>query len=92
MEQLIFNKVGKEYVAEFEATADFNLHIERDEPGILALYQRTTTSGEYAEIEGTREYRYKEVYDCDFIGSIYPKYIKVVSGVEVTKAEVTIKE
>lgn len=76
------------YVAEFEATADFNLHIEREEPGILALYQRTTISGKYAEIEGTREYRYKEVYDCDFTGSVYPKYIKVVSASEVVNAEV----
>lgn len=86
--ELIFQKQDKVWVAEFEATADFNLHIERDEPGILALYQRTTTSGEYAEIEGTREYRYKEVYDCDFIGSVYPKYIKVVSASEVVNAEV----
>ena len=86
--ELIFKKQDKVWVAEFKATADFNLHIERDEPGILALYQRTTTSGEYAEIEGTREYRYKEVYDCDFIGSIYPKYIKVVSASEVVNAEV----
>lgn len=80
------------YVAEFEATADFNLHIERNEPGILAIYQRTTTSGDYAEIKDTREYRYKEVYDCDFVGAIYPKYIKVVSQVEVTNAELTLKE
>lgn len=89
--ELNFIKENNNYVAEFEATADFNLHIERDEPGILALYQRTTTSGEYAEIEGTREYRYKEVYDYDFIGSIYPKYIKVVSSAEVTNAELTLK-
>lgn len=89
--ELNFIKENNNYVAEFEVTADFNLHIERDEPGILAMYQRTTTSGEYAEIEGTREYRYKEVYDCDFVGSIYPKYIKVVSGVEVTNAVLTLK-
>jgi hypothetical protein len=90
--ELNFIKENNNYVAEFEVTADFNLHIERDEPGILALYQRTTTSGEYAEIEGTREYRYKEVYDCDFVGAIYPKYIKVVSGVEVISAELTLKQ
>lgn len=89
--ELIFKKQDKVWIAEFEATADFNLHIERDEPGILALYQRTTTSGEYAEIEGTREYRYKEVYDCDFIGSVYPKYIKVVSSADVINAELTLK-
>lgn len=89
--ELIFSKQDKVWVAEFEATADFNLHIERDEPGILALYQRTTTSGEYAEIEGTREYRYKKIYDTDFVGAIYPKYIKVVSQVEVTNAELTLK-
>lgn len=89
--ELNFIKENNNYVAEFEVTADFNLHIERDEPGILALYQRTTTSGEYAEIEGTREYRYKEVYDCDFVGYIYPKYIKVMSANEPTMAVVTEK-
>lgn len=89
--ELNFIKENNNYVAEFEATADFNLHIERDEPGILALYQRTTTSGEYAEIKGTREYRYKEVYDCDFVGAIYPKYIKVVSSADVINAELTLK-
>lgn len=87
--EIEFEKLNGVYTAEFEAVSDFNLHIERDEPGILAIYQRTTTSGEYAEIEGTREYRYKEVYDCDFTGAIYPKYIKVVSASEVTSAEVT---
>lgn len=89
--ELNFIKENNNYVAEFEATADFNLHIAREEPGILAIYQRTTTSGDYAEIEGTREYRYKKVYDCDFVGAIYPKYIKVVSSAEVTNAELTLK-
>jgi hypothetical protein len=89
--EIKFEKLNNAYVAEFEVTADFNLHIERNEPGILTLYQRTTTSGDYAEIEGTREYRYKEVYDYDFVGAIYPKYIKVVSGVEVINAELTLK-
>jgi uncharacterized BrkB/YihY/UPF0761 family membrane protein len=33
-----------------------------------------------------------KVFDSDFTGVIYPKYIKVVSGVEVINAELTLKQ
>lgn len=90
--ELNFIKENNNYVAEFEVTADFNLHIERNEPGILAMYQRGTLSGEYAEVKEVRECMYDKVFDTDFATFVYPKYIKVVSGVEVISAELTIKE
>lgn len=90
--QLTFNKVNNIYVAEFEATSDFNVHIERITHGMLAFYQRTTTSGEYAEITDLKQLIRDKVFDTDFAAFVYPKYIKVVSGVEVTTATVTFKE
>lgn len=39
---------GKEWVAEFEVPADFNLHLERKSTGSLVVSQRGTASGEYS--------------------------------------------
>lgn len=76
---------GKEWVAEFEAPSDFNLHIEREITGSLVVMQRTTTEGEYALSYSSG----KKVTDCDFCALIYPKHIKVVSSCEVSNAVVT---
>lgn len=90
--ELNFVKENNVWVAEFEATADFNLHIEREEKGSIAVYQRTTPSGEYDSVYmGGYFNREHKTIDADFVGAIYPKYIKVVSQVEVTNAELTLK-
>lgn len=90
--EITFNKTKEGYVAEFEATSDFNLHIEREVKGSIAVYQRTTPSGEYDSIYmGGYFNREHKTIDADFVGAIYPKYIKVVSSAEVTKAELTLK-
>ena len=86
--EINFEKVGNQYVAEFEATADFNLHIEREENGVLELHQRGSEEGKYdfawsAGING------RKVVDYDFGALVYPKWIKVVSGSEVVRGEVT---
>lgn len=54
---LSFSKVGNEWVAEFEAPSDFNLHLERKDTGSLVVSQRGTSSGEYqaAFVEGMYE-------------------------------------
>lgn len=91
MAQLTFTKNNNQWVAEFEATADFNLHIERNDVGTLGIYQRTTATGEYAPIQGA-VLQLGKTFDADFVGAIYPKYIKVVSQVEVTNAELILKE
>lgn len=87
---LIFTKseTGKSWVAEFEATADFNLHIERrDKGGDIWLYQRTNGGG-WDIVNDFGNPRYGVIdYDCTAL--IYPKYIKVVSEVEPTYAAVT---
>lgn len=88
--KLNFRKEKGVYVAEFEATSDFNLHVEREKEGSISVLQRTTPSGEYDSVYmGGYFDREHKTIDCDFVGAIYPKYIKVVSQAEVIKGEVT---
>ncbi len=89
--ELNFTKDGKNFVAEFEASAEFNLHIERSKSGDIRMYQRTTPSGGFALVEGFQlSSKWQEVIDTDTIGGmVYPKTIRIVSEVEPTYAEVT---
>lgn len=86
---LNFTKVENEWVAEFEATGNFNLHLERAKSGIIVVSQRGTDNGEYAAAYAKSEYEGKRVIDCDFGALVYPKWIKVISGSEVIKGVVT---
>ena len=87
--ELSFVKEGGKYSSEFEVTADFNLHIERDTKGFLFVQQRTASSGQYDSIQGANFTSIDHVIDIDFVGAVYPKWIKVVSEVEVTMGVVT---
>lgn len=86
--EINFEKVGNQYVAEFEVTADFNLHIEREENGVIEVHQRGSEEGKYDFAWGTGV-NGRKVVDYDFGALVYPKFIKVVSGSEVIKAFVT---
>lgn len=87
----LFWKEGA-YVSEFQATADFNLHIERVAGGRFLVYQKTVENGEYDIVDGMDMYRHKDVIDIDMTALVYPKYIKVVSESEVTMGVVTYAE
>lgn len=93
---LIFEKkeqyFGKDaaWVSEFEVTADFNLHIERISGGRFLVYQKSVADGEYDLVDGLGYKDHKAVIDMDFVGLVYPKYIKVVSESEVTMGIVTL--
>lgn len=85
----IKNEATRYWECEFEATADFNLHIEGVPEGKVWIYQRTTASGEHAYIKEATPYpSLVDVYDFDFSALIYPKFVKVVCGTEPTYAEV----
>ena len=86
--ELSFVKEGRKYSAEFEVTADFNLHIERGTNGFLFVQQRTASSGQYDSIQGANFTPSDRVVDIDFVGAVYPKWIKIVSEVEPTMAVV----
>lgn len=83
-----FVKKNGMYEAEFEATADFNLHVERKKGGRFVVYQKTVGNGEYDIVDGLGTQSHKDVIDIDMSALVYPKYIKVVSESEVTYAEV----
>lgn len=85
--ELQFNQVGKRWEAEFLAEADFNLHIERPAAGSLVLSQRGSESGAYDTAHAFSSYEL--VIDYDFTALVYPKFIKIVSEVKPTYAEVT---
>lgn len=75
--------------AEFEATADFNLHIEGVPEGQVRIYQRGTSDGEYAYVREATPYpSFTDVYDFDFSALMYPKWIKVVCGNKPTSAQI----
>lgn len=88
--ELEFKKVGSRYEAEFEATGNFNLQIERKKRGGLAIYQKKSADDKYAS-ESSYSETAEAVVNKDFSMLIFPKFIKVVSGSEVTKAVVTME-
>lgn len=75
------------WIAEFEVTADFNLHIEREKGGDILLYQKTSGGG-YDIVDGFGNQRHQGVIDYDCTALVYPKWIKIVSEVEPTYATV----
>lgn len=90
--ELQFVKQGSRYIAEFQTTGDFNLHIEREESGYLYVNQRTPETGKYDSVKGGAfNYGDSEV-DKDFSFLVYPKQIQVVSKVLPTMAIVTAAE
>lgn len=86
--ELKFNKNGDAWVAEFEATDKFNLHMEGLLLGSFSILQRTA-GGNYTHVRDIPTYpRFDKVFDYDFNALVYPKFIKIVSEVEPTYAEV----
>lgn len=86
--ELKFNKNGDAWVAEFEATDKFNLHMEGLLLGSFSILQRTA-GGKYTHVRDIPTYpRFDKVFDYDFNALVYPKFIKIVSEIEPTYAEV----
>lgn len=91
--KLEFTEVSKGlWVAEFVATANFNLHIEREKRGSLVVSQRGTDSGEYSTSFVKGEYEGSAIFDSDFGALVYPKWIKIESGSKVVSCTVTQAE
>lgn len=88
MAAITFSKVGNEYVAEVEVNGNFNLHIERSDISRFRVLQRTATSGKFAIVKGM-DVVGDPVVDMDFSGEIYPKTIRIESGLKPSVAEIT---
>lgn len=92
-QNITFEREGNQYVATFEATGDFALHIERDELGPVTVETSTVPDANFALVdEFPTGARNKLVIDYDFVGVVYPKYIRVSSDTEPTLAVVTFAE
>lgn len=92
MATLKFTKEGSRYVTEVEVTSDFNLHIEREQGGVIYLQTRTTPTGRFDSVKGFNIANLDSVIDYDFTALVYPKTIRIVSEVEPTLAEITFAE
>ena len=78
--ELQFQKINNMYVAEFKATSDFALHIEK-QGGSLSAYVSSIEGGRYDFINDFSKHTYGDCVDYDFISVIYPKWIKIKSNV-----------
>jgi hypothetical protein len=91
--ELNFVKNNNMYEAEFEVTADFNIHVERTSGGKFYVYQKTVQDAKYVLVENIKYiYNNDTTIDLDMTALVYPKYIKVVSEPEVTMGVVTYAE
>lgn len=88
--ELTFEKIDGQWVAEFEATSDFNINLDRVGKGALVIYQKGSKDGTYASQASYRNIKDSENIDADITALVYPKYIKVVSQTEVVKGIVTM--
>lgn len=78
------------YVATFTATTNFNIHIERESRGLLGILQTSVENSQYSHIIEHKPFLQNKVFDCDFSGVIWPKYIKIISDTEIDKCIITM--
>ena len=82
------------FVAEFEATSRFNLHLERPASGSIYMKQKTVKDGSYVIVKDFGWNRDGDLIidaDCGQ-GAVYPKWIRIESAVEPSVAEVTFED
>lgn len=87
--ELNFTKDGNAYVAEFEVSGDFNVHIETAEECTLNVFQRTGSTGAFAQVEDVRLKGFNRVKDVDIEGPLLPKTIQIRLVVNPSVATVT---
>lgn len=90
---LTFTQENGLYVAEFEASAPFSIHLERPKGGFINMLQRSVDSGTYVAVKNFNpNYNATQVIDADCgSGAVYPKWIRLESAVEPSVAEVTFE-
>lgn len=90
---LTFTQENGLYVAEFEATAPFSIHLERPKGGFINMLQRSVDSGTFVAVKNFNpNYNATQVIDADCgQGAVYPKWIRIESAVKPSVAEVTFE-
>lgn len=87
---LNFTKQGDMYLAETIVTGDYNLHVERQKAGRFYIYQRGTSTGQYAPV--ILPYwvsQSGQIIDYAFSHGVYPEgglHLLIKSESEVTRA------
>lgn len=89
--ELTFRKENHLNVAEVEVTGDFNIHIEKG-TGALDVYQTSVSGGQYDFVKQLSMTTTDTVMDKDVTAFIWPKYLRMETTAEVTKAVITVKE
>ena len=85
---ITFTKKNNLWVAEFQVSGNFNLHLERVESGSIRISQKTAGNG-YALINDAHSLYSQLVIDVDIQGIVFPKTIQISSVVKPTVAIVT---
>lgn len=79
--ELTFSQSNKVWIAEFEVTSDFNLHIEKGW-GSLHVLQTTMQGGRYDNVDALQMSVEDGTMDKDVTALVYPKWIKIESRTE----------
>lgn len=88
---LKFNKQGTKWVAEFEATSDFNLHIEKERGGIY-IQQKSVREGKWDSVKNLNISPVDEVLEYGVIVPVPPMFVRIVSEIEPTMAVITFAQ
>lgn len=89
--ELNFTKQNSMWIAEFEVSSDFNLHLEGVSEGEINVFLSSVAGAGYARIREATPYpSFGTVYDYDFSGVVWPKFIKVTCPNQPTMAVVTL--
>lgn len=76
--ELAFTKEGNKWIANIEATSDFNLHIEKG-AGALSVLQTSVAGGKYDNVRSLYMSMDDATMDKDVTALIYPKYLRIES-------------
>ena len=74
--ELTFLLDGNKWVTEFEANADFNLHIEKG-AGSLSVSQTSVPGGKYDNVPSLRMSPEDATLDKDVTALLYPKTMRI---------------
>lgn len=89
---LEFQKVNGSYVAEFTATGDFAVHMEKNNNSPVHFYQTSIEGTQYDLCKSLKMAAEDRVLDIAVPLVVSPMYLKVVSYELPTMAVITIKE
>lgn len=79
--ELTFLKDGNKWVAEFEVTGDFNIHIEKG-AGSLSVLQTSVPGGKYDNVPSLYMSNVDTTMDKDVTALIYPKTLLIEAYTE----------